>query len=41
MGQGLGSGDNLMEMGSWGRFRMWNSQNVDQEGDKIWTVTKD
>lgn len=40
MCQGLGSGDILMEMGGWGRYGIWNSQKVDQEGDKIWTVKK-
>jgi hypothetical protein len=23
------------------RYGMWNSQRVDQEGDKIWTVKRD
>ena len=31
--------DTLEEIG--GKHKMWNSQRVDQEGDKIWTVKND
>jgi hypothetical protein len=27
-------------MGELRRYGMWNSQRVDQEGDKVWTVRK-
>jgi hypothetical protein len=31
-------GDILVEMGAGRRYRMWNSQRVDWEGNKIWSV---
>jgi hypothetical protein len=37
----VGGGEILVEMGSLGkRYVMGNSQRVDQEGDKIWSIKK-
>jgi hypothetical protein len=33
-----GQGDILLEMGLGKRYGMWNSQRVDQERNKIWSV---
>jgi hypothetical protein len=37
---GVGSGDILLEAGFGGRSRMWNSQRVDLDEDKVWTGKK-
>jgi hypothetical protein len=34
---GVGGEDILTEMGDGERYGTWNSQRVDQEGDKIWS----
>jgi hypothetical protein len=35
----FGGGNILVEEGR--RYGMWNSQRVDQEGNKIWSIKKD
>jgi hypothetical protein len=35
----VGSGDILVEMAG-GRYGIWNSQRMDWDGNKIWTVKK-
>jgi hypothetical protein len=37
----VGVGGHLLGVGAGRRYRMWNSQRVDQEGDKVWTVKND
>jgi hypothetical protein len=37
---GGGSEDILVEMGVWRRYGMWNSQRVNKEGNKIWSINK-
>jgi hypothetical protein len=39
-GCGYPLGD-LEALGVGRKYRMWNSQRVDWEGDKVWTIIKD
>jgi hypothetical protein len=38
VGWGLGVGTSLGRQGTWRRYGMWNSQRVDQDGNKVWSI---